>query len=311
MKDIFISIESVVKYKKGDRVVVNFGTKKEPEYYIGTVTRSGIKVSVLFDDGDKGSFPAKSNKLVGIGIKKKRKSEIPVKQIIKWVVKKSASKTSKPVKNTPLCEKWFQKHLFSDNLSKPSKEKNTSTEDKIWDELKNYVENTKPVKPKFIKMLVECKDKFKKYLTPKHKIAYRGLVLNFDLEKFQTMKRKLVKSKYAPKHGLYEFQYTYTPGKSVESWTVDFKVAVHFVTKNHVPIKHLEEHHVVKSYRHQCPVILKTRVDDSFFMSPKLINTVVDETNINNYEHEIFKLGEEKIKVKAYMSKKVFDFLTT
>jgi hypothetical protein len=91
-----IKIESKVKYKKGDRVIANFGTKKEPEYYIGTITRSGAKVSITFDDGDKHSFSKSSIKLMGIGTKKKRKSEIPAKQLHKWLADGSPKK--KPIK---------------------------------------------------------------------------------------------------------------------------------------------------------------------------------------------------------------------
>jgi len=80
---------TLLQYKKGARVIVNFNTTKDPEYYVGTVTqvRKGL-VYVVFDDGDKGNYkPTRS--LVGlVGItksKKKRKTEIPVKDINKWL----------------------------------------------------------------------------------------------------------------------------------------------------------------------------------------------------------------------------------
>jgi len=84
------TIESAIPvYKKGVRVIVNFDTVKNPEYYVGTVTaiRNGL-VYVTFDDGDRGNYkPTRS--LVGlVGItesKKKRKSEIPKKDIDKWL----------------------------------------------------------------------------------------------------------------------------------------------------------------------------------------------------------------------------------
>jgi len=77
------------KYKKGVRVIVNFNTTKDPEYYVGTVSgiRSGL-IYVTFDDGDKHNFkPTRSLVgLVGITLsKKKRKTEIPAKDIDKWL----------------------------------------------------------------------------------------------------------------------------------------------------------------------------------------------------------------------------------
>jgi len=92
------------QYKKGDRVIANFNTAKDPEYYVGTVTgiRKGL-VYVVFDDGDKHSFkPTRS--LVGlVGITKKktgRKSQIPTKDINKWlsidIGKASPKRKSKP-----------------------------------------------------------------------------------------------------------------------------------------------------------------------------------------------------------------------
>jgi hypothetical protein len=87
-------------YKKGDRVVANFGSKKTPEYYIGTVTSSGMKVAVLFDDGDKHSFPKSSYKLMGLGIKRKRKTEIPKKDINKYMVDSPKSKPRIVVKKS-------------------------------------------------------------------------------------------------------------------------------------------------------------------------------------------------------------------
>jgi len=92
MKYVNISVDILSaspQYKKGDRVIANFNTSKDPEYYVGTVTgiRKGL-VYIVFDDGDKHSFkPTRS--LVGlVGItksKKKRKSEILSKDINKWL----------------------------------------------------------------------------------------------------------------------------------------------------------------------------------------------------------------------------------
>jgi len=82
-------VGAIPQYKKGSRVIVNFGTTKDPEYYVGTVTgiRKGL-VYVLFDDGDKGSYKPTPSKVGLVGITKKktgRKSEIPAKDIDKWL----------------------------------------------------------------------------------------------------------------------------------------------------------------------------------------------------------------------------------
>jgi len=96
----YITIFAKIKYTKGDRIVVKFGKN---EYYLGTVTKSGVKVSVLFDDGDRESLPAKSKRLIGIGVKRKRKSEITEKELKKYLysIPKTKVKVSKIPTKTP------------------------------------------------------------------------------------------------------------------------------------------------------------------------------------------------------------------
>lgn len=73
-------------FRKGDRVLVNYGTTKEPEVYIGTVAaRSNTKklVRVEFDDGHKEAYPVdnKGTGIIGYALKKfsrKRVREIPI-----------------------------------------------------------------------------------------------------------------------------------------------------------------------------------------------------------------------------------------
>lgn len=73
-------------FRKGDRVLVNYGTIKEPEVYIGTVAaRSTSKklVRVEFDDGDKQAYPVdnKGTGIIGYALKKfsrRRTREIPI-----------------------------------------------------------------------------------------------------------------------------------------------------------------------------------------------------------------------------------------
>lgn len=73
-------------FRKGDRVLVNYGTTKEPEVYIGTVAaRSNTKklVRIEFDDGHKEAYPVdnKGTGIIGYALKKfsrKRVREIPI-----------------------------------------------------------------------------------------------------------------------------------------------------------------------------------------------------------------------------------------
>ena len=117
--EIYIEIEAAGKYKKGDRVVVNCGTKKEPEYYIGTVKSAGAKVTVDFDDGDKDAYPAKSPKLMGKGLKKKKKSEISKSQLKKWLSgEPGGKKTSKAAEDF---KKAYKKAKKSHKYDLPDK----------------------------------------------------------------------------------------------------------------------------------------------------------------------------------------------
>lgn len=76
-------------WEKGDRVVVNLGTKRNPEFYIGTITRRSFigngKYSVLLDNGEKKIIPANSRKLFS-GIKRKRKKEIPLDKVDNYIL---------------------------------------------------------------------------------------------------------------------------------------------------------------------------------------------------------------------------------
>ncbi|QJT70881.1 hypothetical protein GR7B_00083 [Vibrio phage vB_VcorM_GR7B] len=77
--------------KRGDRVIINDNTTKEPEYYPASVTRLNKKdnlVFIVFDDGIKMSYKA-TRSLVGLvgkaKIKRKRVSPIPENEINKWL----------------------------------------------------------------------------------------------------------------------------------------------------------------------------------------------------------------------------------
>lgn len=77
--------------KKGARVVLNAGTPKDPEYYLGSVTglaNGGKNARVLFDDGDDAVYVINRSKTGLIGLAKgtaKRKSAIPASSINKFL----------------------------------------------------------------------------------------------------------------------------------------------------------------------------------------------------------------------------------
>ncbi len=82
---MLISISAKLDLAKNDRVIANMGSKKEPEYFLGTVTRvSGANISVVFDDG--GKITLTKRDIVGkTELKKKRKTQIPTKDLKTWL----------------------------------------------------------------------------------------------------------------------------------------------------------------------------------------------------------------------------------
>ena len=102
---ILITLSASPKYKKGDRVIANYGTTKVPEYWSGTVTalRAGM-VHILFDDGTKDSFKPTRSKIGLVGLtdrKAKRKTQIPTADIDKWLVVDLGKATPPRKRGTP------------------------------------------------------------------------------------------------------------------------------------------------------------------------------------------------------------------
>lgn len=96
-------------WRKGDRIVINYeGNARKPEYYIGTVSRGGAsKVTVEFDDGDVKSYSVDDKYIVGEGVDKKRKSEIPKAKLDQYLIeepKKTVKKTTKKTTKTKKVE---------------------------------------------------------------------------------------------------------------------------------------------------------------------------------------------------------------
>lgn len=74
------------RWRKGQRIVVNTGKIKDPEFYLGTVTgRRGDKVYVETDNGEKVTVKEKSPRIVGVGVEDKKKGKIGWAKLKKWV----------------------------------------------------------------------------------------------------------------------------------------------------------------------------------------------------------------------------------
>lgn len=110
-------------YSKGDRVVVNINTTKEPEYYVASVTkisRANNLVYVLFDDGEKWQYKATSSKvgILGHALKsKKRKSEIKPRNLDKWLSTSKNDKSSNKTRDITAGERVAFKNKGSDKYT--------------------------------------------------------------------------------------------------------------------------------------------------------------------------------------------------
>ncbi|WYW01881.1 hypothetical protein Pori4_00009 [Pseudomonas phage vB_PpuM-Pori-4] len=114
--------------KKGIRVVVNMGSTKEPSYWMATVAKNNAAkgtVNLNFDDGDVAEYKAIKSKvgIVGIGVAKVRKTEIPLSQVGKWLTseetKSPSSNLSDPVQK--FLAKWVDS--FDKDGANPSNKK--------------------------------------------------------------------------------------------------------------------------------------------------------------------------------------------
>jgi len=211
------------------------------------------------------------------------------------------------------CFEWFEKYLFGDQFEKP--EKNTKDEDRIWKILLNFVAGrwTQTKKPKEVidcfNKLRQCQPFYKDLLTPPKKSMYRGFMLPIKNAKILLKKtpKKLIKSKLAPKEGLYVFDYTYNPTYSIQSWTTSKKVASLFAVGEEgfigTEIMNLEDfQYRGVGIRRILPVIVGVKPDNSFFMNPRLTNKLYRGKRVEN---EIIRLGES-IEVELLTPKKEF-----
>jgi len=166
------------QYKKGVRVIVNFNTAKDPEYYVGTVSslRGGL-VYVIFDDGDKGSYKPTSSKVGLVGITKKkigRKSEIPAKDINKWLdidIGKNSPKR-KPKSNVvkKKSKADFLKNRFNNRYKNEDESNKLNSDEKVVKFLNEWWGNWEFINTNSIQAILK--------LFPKAKyegVAYRGV----------------------------------------------------------------------------------------------------------------------------------------
>jgi len=317
---------TIPKYKKGVRVIVNFNTTKDPEYWVGTVTgiRKGL-VYITFDDGDKGSYkPTRS--LVGlVGITKKktsRKSKIPSKDIDKWLSidigkaepkrkPKSNKVNNKKKEGTKeLCFDWFEKYLFGENFGHD--EKNTKVENRLWNILKSFIQGTfmKESTPKEVidgfRKLQECQEYYKDLLTPPTGDIYRGFRFsNRKLKKLKDEPKKLIKHESTPKEGMYVFDYIYTPRDILQSWSISERVASKFANSKIGRINSFKENlENTDSITNSIPAIFIAKIDNTFFLDPKFLQKIENDPD----QGEVVRLGK-RIKGKLLISKKLFNII--
>lgn len=85
----YVEIKSA-GFSKRDRVVVNIGTEKKPEWYLATVTSyRNKKVNVLLDNGVKDTVPDDKRFIRRSDYTRKREERIPERQLSKYVKKKN------------------------------------------------------------------------------------------------------------------------------------------------------------------------------------------------------------------------------
>jgi len=214
----------------------------------------------------------------------------------------------------------FEKYLFGEEFNKPSEtnpEENTSKENRIWNILSSFLEGSwmHSKKPKKVlnafKILKAAKPYYENLLNPKAKKLYRGLLLSrAESKKLLNMKSgKTVKSKAAPKKGLYVFNYNFIPRDEIQSWTESKKVASYFANETASGIEaglmnNLEDDPDIPKNR--LPIIFEAKNNNSFFMNPKLTNRAFGDVSGFGDEEEVLRIGKG-IKGKLYIPKLFFD----
>lgn len=312
------SLEPVHSYKKGDRAIVNLGSSKRPEFWVGSVL--GIKkgkVHVKFDNGKLKKFKQTQSLkgLVGKSKnKKKSKSPIDERDLEAWVDTKIDKRVAAKIKARKLlCFKWFEKYLFGDQFNYP--EKNTPDEQRLWQILLQYVElggtGTKDEIRAF-KRLRSCQKYFEHLLTPKEKFMYRGTKLKKEVAAaLLKNKHKLIKSDAAPEDGMVVLRGTYIPSSELQSWTNSFAVATQFTSNGYMPIVYNDEIFDMEQeseeyYEGRVPCVVKCKTNATFFGSPEFTDRIQDEAGEGSSydsEKEVFRIGK-RIRSKFLIPKR-------
>ena len=184
----------------------------------------------------------------------------------------------------------FGKYAFADNNNRVNKvarklqntkeyEKDTPLEDKVYDLLLEWTQTSRNAKDVYAakKYFEQAKSQYPEIFSPQSKgIIYRGLSAGLgdisfpkkvdfnDLEKVKVSKNE---SFY-----LYKKPIRYTPRANTESWTTNINVAKEFSGKN--------------------GIILISKIDDSYYMNPKIMNEIYGM----KAEDEVIKLGKDFVK---------------
>ena len=194
------------------------------------------------------------------------------------------------------CGEWFGEQLFGEQFD--GKEKNTKTEQIVWEHIKDFSlgkwigKTIPPFVLDSFKKLMLCKFCFGDLLIPTSKILYRGLVIyNNRLWKERIIKNK-EKHASCPKMGMCVYNYEYNPENIIQSWTQNERVASHFADGQEggsiiCPFSNLEKTNI----SNRIPIILRIKIDNSLFGNPKLTNKIMFPTNDKRGEDEIYRIG--------------------
>lgn len=201
------------------------------------------------------------------------------------------------------CREWFENHLFG--LVFDKQEKDTRIESEIYEAIVDfldgyYMRSNKKELIDFFKKLMNCKDYYS-LLTPQIKYAYRGIggsYIGFKKPK------KIINHPATPQGKMYVYDFTYKPKDIVQSWTASEIVASHFAAGcigskdyDYADLEYLGEicfpSAVMKGKLRpkKLPMIIKARVDDSFFGSTELTNKLYYLLQ-EDRQDEVFRIGK-------------------
>ena len=179
-------------------------------------------------------------------------------------------------------EKDFEKVLFGD--LKKSTEKDTKVEKSIFQKLKRFITNPSPdnkeAAHKALQYLKKFKEIFPGDLKSQHEIAYRGTVMN--AEEFKEKFSKIINKKMYKNGKIIKIPFTYRAKSEIQSWTTNESVAKKFSEKMPYIKKRASQ------MRSNIPLIVTTKIDDTFLFNPTLTNRVTEKYT----EYEVIRLSK-------------------